>query len=61
MRGVIAMFATGSTSGWATWRRGRWWCGIGIRRRRLWGESGSRTFTAQIFAPSAPIPEPHRR
>jgi hypothetical protein len=24
----------------------------------LWGESGSRTFTAQLFAPSAPKPEP---
>jgi hypothetical protein len=24
-----------------------------------WGESGSRTFTAQIFTRSAPIPEPH--
>jgi uncharacterized RDD family membrane protein YckC len=24
-----------------------------------WGGSGSRTFTAQIFAPSAPAPEPH--
>jgi uncharacterized RDD family membrane protein YckC len=25
----------------------------------LWGDSGARTFTAQIFAPSAPAPEPH--
>src|ERR1039457_7029461 len=25
----------------------------------LWGASGARTFTAQIFAPSTPIPEPH--
>jgi uncharacterized RDD family membrane protein YckC len=25
----------------------------------LWGNSGARTFTAQIFAPSAPRPEPH--
>ena len=25
----------------------------------LWGDSGTRTFTAQIFAPSAPAPEPH--
>jgi uncharacterized RDD family membrane protein YckC len=24
-----------------------------------WGESGSRTFTAQMFTASAPIPEPH--
>ena len=33
--GVIAMFVTrGSTSGWATWRRARWWCGIASRRRR---------------------------
>jgi hypothetical protein len=57
--GVIAMFVTASTSGWATWRPARWWCGIAIQETPLWGESGSRTFTAQIFAPSAPIPEPH--
>jgi uncharacterized RDD family membrane protein YckC len=25
----------------------------------LWGESGARSFTAQIFAPGAPAPEPH--
>ncbi len=25
----------------------------------LWGEAGSRTFTAQAFTPSAPAPEPH--
>jgi hypothetical protein len=25
----------------------------------LWADLGARTFTAQIFAPSAPIPEPH--
>jgi uncharacterized RDD family membrane protein YckC len=25
----------------------------------LWGDAGSRTFTAQAFAPSTPIPEPH--
>lgn len=25
----------------------------------LWGESGSRTFTAHLFAPGSPIPEPH--
>ena len=25
----------------------------------LWGDSGSRTFTAQAFAPRAPVPEPH--
>jgi len=25
----------------------------------MWGESGSRTFTAQAFVPRAPIPEPH--
>jgi uncharacterized RDD family membrane protein YckC len=24
-----------------------------------WGDSGARTFTAQIYAPSAPAPEPH--
>jgi uncharacterized RDD family membrane protein YckC len=25
----------------------------------LWNDSGSRTFTAQVFAPRAPMPEPH--
>jgi len=25
----------------------------------LWGNSGARTFTAQVFAPSAPLPAPH--
>jgi hypothetical protein len=34
-----------------------------VRDRALeepaWGDSGTRTFTAQIFAPSAPAPEPH--
>jgi hypothetical protein len=30
--------------------------GIASRRAPLWGESGSRTFTAQIFAPARPDP-----
>ena len=30
-----------------------------IQEAPLWGDSGARTFTAQIFAPSAPAPEPH--
>ena len=30
-----------------------------VEETPLWGESGARTFTAQIFAPSTPAPEPH--
>jgi uncharacterized RDD family membrane protein YckC len=30
-----------------------------VREAPLWGESGARTFTAHIFAPSVPAPEPH--
>jgi len=30
-----------------------------VEEAPLWGESGARTFTAQFFAPSSPVPEPH--
>ncbi|MGA3160393.1 MAG: RDD family protein [Terracidiphilus sp.] len=30
-----------------------------VQEAPLWGDSGARTFTAQIFTPSAPAPEPH--
>jgi uncharacterized RDD family membrane protein YckC len=57
--GVITMFSTRQHQ-----RLGDLAAGTLVVRDReaetpLWGESGSRTFTAQIFAPSAPIPEPH--
>jgi uncharacterized RDD family membrane protein YckC len=57
--GVISMFATRQHQ-----RLGDLAAGTLVVRDRevetpLWGESGSRTFTAQLFAPSAPIPEPH--
>lgn len=57
--GIIAVFASRQHQ-----RLGDLAAGTLVVRDRdtempLWGESGSRTFTAQIFAPSAPIPEPH--
>jgi uncharacterized RDD family membrane protein YckC len=57
--GVIAMFVTSQHQ-----RLGDLAAGTLVVRDReeeapLWGESGARTFTAQIFAPSAPAPEPH--
>jgi uncharacterized RDD family membrane protein YckC len=57
--GVITMFATRQHQ-----RLGDLAAGTLVVRDRddeapLWGESGARTFTAQIFAPSEPVPEPH--
>lgn len=57
--GVIAVFATRQHQ-----RLGDLAAGTLVVRDRelespLWSESGSRTFTAQIFTPTAPIPEPH--
>jgi len=57
--GVIAVFSTGQHQ-----RLGDLAAGTLVVRDRetetpLWGESGSRTFTAPLLAPSAPIPEPH--
>jgi uncharacterized RDD family membrane protein YckC len=57
--GVIAMFSTKQHQ-----RLGDLAAGTLVVRDRepespLWGDSGSRTFTAQLFTPSAPIPEPH--
>ena len=54
--GVITMFVTKQHQ-----RLGDLAAGTLVVRDRepetpLWGESGSRTFTAQLFAPSAPIP-----
>ncbi|MGH9605478.1 MAG: RDD family protein [Terracidiphilus sp.] len=57
--GVIAMFVTKQHQ-----RLGDLAAGTLVVRDREeeaapWGDSGSRTFTAQIFAPPAPVPEPH--
>jgi uncharacterized RDD family membrane protein YckC len=57
--GVIAIFATRQHQ-----RLGDLAAGTLVVRDReaetpLWGESGSRTFTAPLFAPSAPVAEPH--
>jgi len=57
--GVIAIFATRQHQ-----RLGDLAAGTLVVRDReqetpLWGESGSRTITAQIFAQSVPVPEPH--
>ena len=57
--GVIAIFCTRQHQ-----RLGDLAAGTLVVRDRvedapLWGESGARTFTAQIFPPSAPVPEPH--
>jgi uncharacterized RDD family membrane protein YckC len=57
--GIIAMFVTKQHQ-----RLGDLAAGTLVVRDKdtetpLWNESGSRTFTAQIFTSSAPIPEPH--
>jgi hypothetical protein len=57
--GVIAMFATNQHQ-----RLGDLAAGTLVVRDRepetpLWGDTGSRTFTAQLFSRNAPIPEPH--
>jgi len=57
--GVIAIFVTRQHQ-----RLGDLAAGTLVVRDReqespLWGDSGSRTFTAQAFAPRPPIPEPH--
>jgi uncharacterized RDD family membrane protein YckC len=57
--GVIAMFVTKQHQ-----RLGDLAAGTLVVRDReietpLWGDAGSRTFTAQLFTPSAPVPEPH--
>lgn len=57
--GVIAVFATRQHQ-----RLGDLAAGTLVVRDRaqeapLWGESGARTFTAQIFVPTEPMPEPH--
>jgi uncharacterized RDD family membrane protein YckC len=57
--GVITMFVTRQHQ-----RLGDLAAGTLVVRDReeeapLWGESGARTFTAQLFTPGTPAPEPH--
>ncbi len=57
--GVISMFATRQHQ-----RLGDLAAGTLVVRDReeeapLWGETGARTFTAQLFSPAAPTPQPH--
>jgi uncharacterized RDD family membrane protein YckC len=57
--GVITMFVTRQHQ-----RLGDLAAGTLVVRDReqpapMWGETGARTFTAPLFAPSAPAPEPH--
>jgi uncharacterized RDD family membrane protein YckC len=57
--GVVTMFVTRQHQ-----RLGDLAAGTLVVRDReqeapLWGDSGTRTFTAQAFAPSTPAPEPH--
>jgi uncharacterized RDD family membrane protein YckC len=57
--GVISMFVTRQHQ-----RLGDLAAGTLVVRDRkqeepLWGNSGARTFTAHVFAPSAPVPAPH--
>ncbi len=57
--GVITMFVTRQHQ-----RLGDLAAGTLVVRDRepetpLWGDTGSRTFTAQLFSTNAPIPEPH--
>ena len=57
--GIITMFVTRQHQ-----RLGDLAAGTLVVRDRepdtpLWADSSSRTFTAQLFSPSAPIPEPH--
>jgi uncharacterized RDD family membrane protein YckC len=57
--GVIAIFATRQHQRLGDLAAGTLVVRDRVEEAPLWGESGSRTFTAQIFAPVAPIPEPH--
>jgi hypothetical protein len=57
--GVIAMFVTKQHQ-----RLGDLAAGTLVVRDRepeapVWSDAGARTFTAQVFAPTAPVPEPH--
>lgn len=57
--GVIAIFATRQHQRLGDLAAGTLVVRDRVQEAPLWGESGARTFTAQIFAPGAPVPEPH--
>jgi uncharacterized RDD family membrane protein YckC len=57
--GVIAIFASRQHQRLGDMAAGTLVVRDRVQETPLWGESGARTFTAQIFAPSAPAPEPH--
>jgi len=57
--GVIAIFATRQHQRLGDLAAGTLVVRDHLEEAPLWGESGARTFTAQVFAPSTPAPEPH--
>lgn len=57
--GVIAIFATRQHQRLGDLAAGTLVVRDQVQEAPLWGDSGARTFTARIFAPSAPVPEPH--
>ena len=57
--GIISMFATRQHQRLGDLAAGTLVVRDNEQESPLWGESGARTFTAQIFAPAAPTPEPH--
>ena len=57
--GVIAIFTTRRHQRLGDLAAGTLVVRDHLQEAPLWGDSGARTFTAQIFAPSAPAPEPH--
>ncbi len=57
--GVIAIFSTRQHQRLGDLAAGTLVVRDSVQEAPLWGESGARTFTAQIFAPGATAPEPH--
>jgi len=57
--GVIALFVTRQHQRLGDLAAGTLVVKDRIEETPAWAEQGARTFTAQIFAPSAPVPEPH--
>jgi uncharacterized RDD family membrane protein YckC len=57
--GVIAIFATRQHQRLGDLAAGTLVVRDRVEEAPLWGDSGTRTITAQIFAPNAPAPEPH--
>ena len=57
--GVIAIFASRQHQRLGDMAAGTLVVRDRVQEAPMWGESGARTFTAHIFAPSAPSPEPH--